>query len=206
MNIGKERFYIALLLFAMIGSILLLVLIFPVRIFAQDDGGAVIRACTRQAGVRKEITMMVMADSCESGWTLIEWNRQGIPGPQGLKGDTGPAGPQGPMGPPGETGSQGPAGPTGSPGGTGPPGPTDLDYQPYEQLSVSGDNFEFKKLDHSTKRFCYLDKVGYWNNEDSDEITFCEVFISSNDKYWYLKSNSNGDAQVSCRASCISWP
>jgi hypothetical protein len=52
---------------------------------------------------------------------------QGIPGPQGSKGDTGPVGP---TGPPGNTGATGPAGPQGDPGPEGPTGPTGIDGQP----------------------------------------------------------------------------
>lgn len=56
----------------------------------------------------------------------------GVPGPQGPKGDTGPAGPagpkgdtgpQGPAGPAGADGAQGPAGADGQPGADGAPGP-----------------------------------------------------------------------------------
>lgn len=47
----------------------------------------------------------------------------GATGPQGPKGDTGATGPQGPKGDTGETGPQGPKGDTGATGATGPVGP-----------------------------------------------------------------------------------
>ena len=56
---------------------------------AQGEDDDVIRACTRQVGVRKEITMLVIADSCEPGWTPLEWNVQGPPGPTGPQGNPG---------------------------------------------------------------------------------------------------------------------
>src|SRR5688500_16088759 len=64
---------------------------------AQSSGQSndVIRACTRQVGVRKEVTMIVMADTCEPGWTLMEWNVQGPAGDPGPQGDPGPKGDSG---------------------------------------------------------------------------------------------------------------
>ncbi|RIK36815.1 MAG: hypothetical protein DCC55_26145 [Chloroflexi bacterium] len=54
--------------------------------------------------------------------TLI-WNQIGPAGPQGEKGDTGPAGPAGPQGEKGNTGPAGPVGPKGDTGAAGPAGP-----------------------------------------------------------------------------------
>jgi hypothetical protein len=72
---------------------------------AQDSGE--VHACTRQVGVRKEITMIVIADSCEPGWTSLVWNVQGPPGSAGPVGPIGPAGPVGPIGPAGPQGLKG---------------------------------------------------------------------------------------------------
>jgi hypothetical protein len=109
MKIGIKRIKIAAILLAAIGASLLLVATFPIRSSAQEDEDLTIRACTRQVGIRKAITMLVIADSCAPGWELLEWN---------VKGQTGP---QGPPGPPGETGPIGPEGPRGPQGETGPP-------------------------------------------------------------------------------------
>ncbi|HEU5381997.1 MAG TPA: hypothetical protein VFV38_41790, partial [Ktedonobacteraceae bacterium] len=52
------------------------------------------------------IYMVNAGDTCQKGYTPINWNQVGPQGPQGPQGSAGPAGPQGPQG------QQGPAGPT----------------------------------------------------------------------------------------------
>ena len=101
-----------LLISALLLTILLITLPTPLIVRSQSNG--VIRACTRPVGALKELTMLVIADSCEPGWDPIEWNIQGPQGEPGVAGPTGPAGPQGEQGPPGSTGPAGPKGDAGT--------------------------------------------------------------------------------------------
>ena len=94
-------------------SIILLITL-PSPLIVQSQGDDVIRACAREVG-SLNLTMLVIADSCESGWTPIQWNVQGPPGEPGAAGPIGPAGAKGEQGPPGPAGSQGQTGPAGSP-------------------------------------------------------------------------------------------
>ena len=55
---------------------------------------------------------------------------EGLRGPQGIQGPTGPRGIRGPKGDPGETGPRGIQGPKGDPGETGPQGPAGADGAP----------------------------------------------------------------------------
>jgi Collagen triple helix repeat (20 copies) len=105
-----------LLFLLMLASLVVMFAVLPPRFDARGQSDGVIRACTRQVGIKKEITMIVIADACEPGWTLLEWN---IQGPQGNQGDQGPIGPPGPQG---EKGDQGPAGTPGQRGAKGDPG------------------------------------------------------------------------------------
>src|SRR5574341_1525558 len=107
--IQKSHLRSATLLISMFLLILLFVTL-PAPLIVRSQGDGVIRACTRQVGSLKELTMLVMADSCEPGWDPIEWNIQGPKGDQGVPGPTGPAGLQGQQGP---QGNPGPAGPQG---------------------------------------------------------------------------------------------
>lgn len=95
-------------------SVLLLVTARPAPFSVQGQNDGVVQACTRQVGTKKEITMVVLADKCEPGWTLLEWNLQGPPGPAGPAGPAGEQGPPGPTGPTGPAGKQGPTGPKGT--------------------------------------------------------------------------------------------
>ena len=61
------------------------------------------------------------SSSCSKGQTEIVWSQTG---PQGPKGDTGPAGAAGPKGDKGDPGPAGPAGPKGDSGPSGPQGPS----------------------------------------------------------------------------------
>lgn len=56
------------------------------------------------------ITIVSKNTTCQTGYHKIQWNQQGLKGPQGPTGSTGPTGPQGPTGSQGPTGPQGPAG------------------------------------------------------------------------------------------------
>ncbi len=207
-------------LFAGVLLAALLITAFGTRLLAQGGDDDVIRACMRQVGVRKEITMMVIADSCEPGWTSIKWNVEGPPGPAGPQGEAGSAGPAGPQGPKGETGpagakgakgetgpagQRGPEGPRGPAGPAGPPGPTNISVRSFPQVEAANGTKPTSRLMSASKSFCSLEKVGIWDSEDSNEVSFCEVWAAS-DGYWWLKANSNGDSRVSCRAHCISWP
>jgi hypothetical protein len=112
MQIRKLSVIGVVLFFGMLNVVLMIITV-PTLLNAQSQDAGVISACTRQVGIRKEITMVVIADSCEPGWTPLVWNMQGPPGPagpQGSPGASGPAGPAGPIGPPG------PPGPKGDPG------------------------------------------------------------------------------------------
>jgi hypothetical protein len=89
-------------------SIILLITL-PSPLIVQSQGDDVIRACAREVG-SLNLTMLVIADSCESGWRSIQWNVKGPQGEAGAAGPMGPAGPQGEAGPAGPKGEQGPAG------------------------------------------------------------------------------------------------
>lgn len=167
----------------------------PLGFIVHGQENGIIRACTRQVGVNKELTMIVMADSCEAGWTPIEWNVQGPPGPQG------PSGPEGPAGPAGPAGTAGAQGPKRDPG---PAGTANFSISsPVELQSGNGQSLT-KDLMPASKSFCSLEKVAIWDSEDSSEVSFCEVYVA--DGMWHLKANSNGDSHADCRARCISWP
>lgn len=84
-----------------------------------------ITAATGEPGSAAQATVTQTADTTRFALTLP----RGEQGPQGAKGDTGPAGATGPQGPKGDagptgaTGPQGPKGDTGPAGATGPQGP-----------------------------------------------------------------------------------
>jgi hypothetical protein len=164
----------------------------PIGVFVQAQQDGVIRACTRQVGLLKEISMLVIADSCEPGWTPIEWNVQG------------PAGPAGPTGPEGPAGPVGPAGAQGSQGNPGPPGTASFSISSPIELQSSSGQALTRDLMSASKSFCSLEKVAIWDSEDSGEISFCEVYVSEG--VWRLKAVSNGDSHADCRARCMSWP
>jgi hypothetical protein len=99
---------------------------------AQVAGG-VINSCVNNAsGV---IRIVSAGTACSSNEHRLQWNIQGLVGPQGATGPQGPTGatgdtgPQGPVGPKGDTGAtgdtgpQGPVGPKGDTGATGAVGP-----------------------------------------------------------------------------------
>jgi len=218
MTVKKSYIKIVVFFLATLLSILILSILYPTRIFAQSGADGVIRACTRQVGELTEITMIVIADSCEPGWTIIEWNLQG---PQGEMGPQGEPGPQGEVGPQGEPGPQGEVGPQGNPGPqgemgligppgadgntgpVGPPGPRNLKiYEPAQIESANGNN-KVVSIYSSTNSICFLTKVSIRNAEDEDEISFCEIYRTRGS--WYLKAVSNGDSNTECVAKCIDW-
>lgn len=184
-NDPKSMLLVILVIFTLV------VAAYPIGFVVQGQENNVIHACTRPVGTSKEIFMVVFADSCESGWTSIEWNVQGPPGPQG---EAGPIGPQGAMG------QQGPKGEQGLPGTAG------IRLSSFDQVGANKDNtVSTSRLMSSKNSFCALDKVAIWDNEDNNEISFCEVYRAS-DGYWHLKAVSSNDSHVDCHASCISWP
>jgi hypothetical protein len=66
--------------------------------WADADGGLITGCYSNQTGL-----LRVVGDSaaCRPEETAIEWNQQGVAGPQGPAGPEGPAGPTGPQGPAG---------------------------------------------------------------------------------------------------------
>lgn len=187
-----QNFNPKILTMAILVIFVLIVVAMPFGFVVQGQGNDLIRACTRQVGVKKEITMLVLADSCEPGWAPIEWNVQGPPGPQG---ETGPSGPEGPVGSTGPAGATGPQGPSGT---------AIISVSGSFELQSSSGQSQTKDLISSSKSFCSLEKVAIWDSEDSNEISFCEVYSSQG--FWHLKAVSNGDSHADCRARCISWP
>lgn len=174
------------------GMLIAVVLIGTVatRVSAQGGDNDIIRACTRKVGNKLKITLMVIADQCEQGWTPLEWNIQGPPGPQG---------PQGPKGDTGATGLRGPE------GEQGPPGPTNINYREFRpQLQARDGSVETTNLIPANNSFCSLKKIAIWDNGDSNEISFCELYIA--DGNWVLKAVSSGNSHADCAAHCISWP
>jgi hypothetical protein len=143
--------------------------------------------------VPKEITMMILAEECEPGWTLLTWNQRGEQGPAGLQGERGP------------TGETGATGSTGSTGSTGPPGPTNISIRSFDQVQSSAGNNKTVPLMSANNSFCGLEKVAIWGNDESSETTFCELFVGS-DNNWNLRAVTSGDSHADCRARCISWP
>ncbi|HVM56445.1 MAG TPA: hypothetical protein VMT74_03200 [Gaiellaceae bacterium] len=91
------------------------------------DSNNVYNACLLKAtGTIRLIDTSLPSHDFRSHCTMFEqpisWNEQGVPGPQGLKGDTGPQGLKGDTGDPGpkgDTGAQGPQGPAGPMGPSG---------------------------------------------------------------------------------------
>lgn len=84
-------------------------------------GGSVILACNREGQLRIVTSLSV----CTSFETPLQWNVQGLAGPQGLQGMKGATGSQGSQGVQGPQGSQGIQGPQGAMGPQG-PAPTSL--------------------------------------------------------------------------------
>ncbi|MEU0096092.1 hypothetical protein [Kribbella sp. NPDC006257] len=75
-------------------------------------------------GIGKGTIRIVAEDTrCASGEDALNWNQQGVRGPQGVAGPQGIAGPQGVAGPQGTIGPQGATGPQGARGATGEQGP-----------------------------------------------------------------------------------
>jgi hypothetical protein len=79
---------------------------------AIPDAGGVIHGCYHvngQGQVDGSANLRVIdpastnkdGKACKKDETALDWNQQGIPGPQGPQGVPGPQGPQGPQGPPG---------------------------------------------------------------------------------------------------------
>src|SRR5215207_5122178 len=160
MNKGIRYISPRLLSLAILVFSVLVIAALPIGFIAQAQADGVIRACTRQVGLIKAITMIVIADSCEPGWTAIEWNVQGPPGPSGPQGEVGPAGP------------------AGAPGAQGPPGTANISISnPLELQSSSGQDLT-QDLMSANKSFCSLEKVAIWDSEDSNEVSFCEVYVS----------------------------
>ncbi len=129
---------IALLAVAMLG-------VAVVTTAVAQAGNGVIRACVKQEGGKDVFQLKSIlgpTGTCKEKETLLEWNIQGPPGPQGPHGLQGPKGDRGGQGPKGDTGPQGapgpqglqgepgPQGPAGATGGTGPQGPAGPQGEP----------------------------------------------------------------------------
>lgn len=121
-----------------------------VAVASVPSANGVIHACLSPPGTVRVIDTDA-GQTCRSNETPLDWNQQGLPGPQGVpgsagvqgpagpagpKGDTGPAGPQGPPGQTGPAGAQGLQGPQGVQGPPGPPGSTTLSGQSVVQNSI----------------------------------------------------------------------
>jgi collagen triple helix repeat protein len=89
--------------------------------FAQiPDSGGVIHGCYHASN--GNIRVVDDPSLCAANEGTLDWNAQGVDGPQGPAGPQGLDGPQGPPGPTGSAGApgpQGPAGPQGLPGADG---------------------------------------------------------------------------------------
>jgi hypothetical protein len=114
---------------------------------AADRDDEVVRACVSPSGLMRALTD---DESCRRHEQLLEWNREGPPGPVGAQGVPGPQGPpgadgisgaQGPQGPPGAQGPQGPPGPQGAPGPEGPAGPAGAGYVAVQGFAGSTGSF-----------------------------------------------------------------
>ena len=76
---------------------------------AIPGGDGTIHGCYAKSGGTLRV-IDASGNTCKSGETALDWNQQGVPGPQGptgAKGDTGPTGAQGPQGEPGPAGVSG---------------------------------------------------------------------------------------------------
>lgn len=105
----------------------------------------------------------------------------------------------------GERGDPGVQGQKGDIGRPGPPGPTQISYRAFAQVEVSDGSNRTADLMPANKSFCALKKVGIWDNGDSNEISFCELYINR-ERTWVLKAVSTGSSHAGCVAHCISWP
>lgn len=74
----------------------------------------VIHSCVNDA--TGEVVIVDRSDTCDAGWSPLDWNGKG---PRGTQGPPGPEGPKGDQGAQGERGPQGPQGPRGPKGESG---------------------------------------------------------------------------------------
>src|SRR2546423_15233411 len=94
--------------------------------FADVPDGGTVHACYDKDSGRVRI---VDNTGCGDSERKISWSARGPEGPRGeagpagARGERGLAGPAGPAGPKGERGATGPAGPVGAQGDVGPAGP-----------------------------------------------------------------------------------
>lgn len=109
------------------------------------DAGGVIHGCFAKSGGTLRVIDATVTN-CKATEMSLDWNQsgpQGLPGPQGPKGDTGAkgdTGPQGPKGDTGATGAQGEKGDKGDPGATGPAGLSGLEVVNGKSVPVTGVN------------------------------------------------------------------
>lgn len=102
----------------LVGLLLLGLVILPISwVMAQSAG--TIQACVKD----NKLKTIGLNLACASNEQLLEWNIQGLPGPEGPQGPQGLPGAEGPEGPQGEQGPEGPQGAQGIPGPQGPEGP-----------------------------------------------------------------------------------
>ena len=104
-----------------------------------------IHACVNNAS--GEIKIVDANATCTGNQSPLDWNAQGLQGPQGDTGPSGPPGPQGdpgppgPLGPQGDPGPPGPLGPQGDAGPTGPSGPPGVSALQIVSTSAPTGNF-----------------------------------------------------------------
>lgn len=157
-------------------SIILLITL-PSPLIVQSQGDEVIRACTRDVGTSQKLTMLVIADSCEQGWTSIQWNVKG---------------PQGDTGTPGADGKDGAPGPAWD--------PTLSFYPPLSDEPLISDKNETLPL--RSHLACFLSRSGA--NHQIQACT-CEVTGVKNGDWelnLLLDENVEG-GRCSCRAMCM---
>jgi hypothetical protein len=91
-----------------------------------NGSSSVLSACVNRATGVVRMGPNGVQINCTNQETAVQWNSQGIEGPQGIQGPPGAPGLPGPLGPPGPQGMMGlpgPPGPQGLPGLQGIPGP-----------------------------------------------------------------------------------
>src|SRR5690349_9310051 len=98
-------------------AVILLSLVSVTYVSAHGGNTALIHSCVNNTS--GEIKIIAATANCPSNYHSLDWNSQGVAGPQGPIGPVGPMGPVGPIGPVGPMGPQGLQGERGSQGEPG---------------------------------------------------------------------------------------